>query len=100
MKNIITTGTTIALLFFVVLLTGCSDPAEPEVAQEQAVPVPVVVDQTEVPVGRLGQAVQPVHYRLEFQIDPKQENFSGKVEIDVDAKAALNSIWLHARTWK
>ncbi len=97
MNKIITTGTTIVSLFFLVLLMGCSDPAEPELAQEQAVPVPLVVDQTEVPVGRLGQAVQPVHYRLELQIDPKQENFSGKVEIDVDAKVALNSIWLHGK---
>ena len=47
MNKIITTGTTFALLFFLVSLTGCSDPAEPELAKEQA--VPVAVDQTEVP---------------------------------------------------
>jgi len=68
MNKIITTGTMIVSLFFVVLLTGCSDPAEPEVAQEQA--VPVAVDQTEVPVGlaalvrRFSPFITGSNYRL------------------------------------
>jgi len=95
MTRTMTTGATIALITIASLLAACSKPAEPEVVQEQA--VPAIIDQTEVPVGRLGEVVQPVHYRLELQINPGQESFSGNVEIDVEAKAALSSIWLHGK---
>ena len=81
MNKIITTGTTIALLFFLVSLTGCSDPAEPELAQEQAVPVPMVVDQTEVPVGRLGQAVQPVHSGSNYRLIQSRRIFPAKLKL-------------------
>jgi cytosol alanyl aminopeptidase len=53
-----------------------------------------------VPVGKLGDAVQPVAYRLDLTILPEQTDFSGSTEIDVNIVAATTVIYLHGNGLK
>ena len=55
------------------VLTGCAESGSPDQLSEAA------VGDSELPVGRLGDAVVPSHYQLELKIDPTQERFSGVV---------------------
>lgn len=50
-----------------------------------------------VPAGKLTGQVQPQAYRLDLSIDPSQERFSGKTEIDATLKEAGRTIDLHWR---
>ena len=50
-----------------------------------------------VPAGKLTGQVQPQAYRLDLSIDPSQERFSGKTEIDATLKEASRTIDLHWR---
>lgn len=50
-----------------------------------------------VPLGRLGNEVQPLAYRLDLTIDPAQPRFGGHVEIDVHLAAASPMLYLHGR---
>jgi alanyl aminopeptidase len=49
------------------------------------------------PVGRLNQAITPIHYALDLTIDPSQERFSGTVTIDIRLQTAAKSLWLHGK---
>ncbi|HEX4848137.1 MAG TPA: M1 family aminopeptidase, partial [Novosphingobium sp.] len=50
-----------------------------------------------VPAGKLTGQVQPQAYRLDLTIDPRQERFSGKTEIDAVLKEPSRTIDLHWR---
>lgn len=50
-----------------------------------------------VPLGLLGDDVAPTAYRFALALDPARERFDGLVEIDIELKAAQQSIWLHGR---
>src|SRR3990167_1613619 len=50
-----------------------------------------------VPPGRLTGAVQPLTYRIDLTVDPDQERFTGKVEIDTMLKRDSRFIDLHGR---
>lgn len=47
-----------------------------------------------VPQGRLPEAVTPQHYRLTLDIDPRQESFSGRADIDVSVATTTSALWL------
>ncbi|MDE2412584.1 MAG: M1 family metallopeptidase [Sphingomonadales bacterium] len=49
------------------------------------------------PAGLLGDAVKPAAYRLDLTVDPNQDRFSGKVEIDAALKAPSTFVDLHGR---
>lgn len=66
-------------------------------AWAQAKPPAAMKDLQAVPAGKLTGQVQPQAYRLDLTIDPTQERFSGKVEIDATIKAASDVIDLHWR---
>jgi len=57
--------------------------------------LPVAASGEEFPVGRLGQDVRPLHYRLDLDIDPTAPGFSGIVEIDIDIRSPSKVIYLH-----
>jgi len=97
---------TLHLFLILALLSACSesdqdDTAAPEQASsatevpESLNAVPDSSDETDIPVARLDQAVEPTHYRLELRIDPREERFSGSVSIDLEAEAVLSAMWLH-----
>lgn len=77
---------TIIVLALLAILAGCSERGEP--TTELAV---------EPPLGQLGMAIVPNHYRIELTIDPTKERFSGSVSIDVSVDERINSIWLHGK---
>ena len=56
-----------------------------------------VQDVPPLPIGKLTGQVQPKAYRLDLAIDPAQERFSGKTEIDAELKSASRTIDLHWR---
>jgi len=64
-------------------------------ASAGAAPAPAAV--MPVPAGKLTGQVQPQAYRIDLTIDPRQERFSGKSEIDAVLKAASRTIDLHWR---
>jgi alanyl aminopeptidase len=75
------------------VLAGCSKPATPPTATALSAASP---DDT-APLGQLGDAVVPNHYRLELNIDPSQARFSGMVEIDITLHEPGDHIWLHGK---
>jgi len=64
-------------------------------AWAEAAPAPAAA--TPVPAGKLTGQVQPQAYRIDLTIDPRQERFSGKTEIDAVLKTASRTIDLHWR---
>lgn len=63
-----------------------------------AAPAPAdVVALAPVPEGQLTGAVRPSAYRLDLTVDPAQERFSGRVEIDARLVRASRFIDLHGR---
>jgi alanyl aminopeptidase len=49
------------------------------------------------PTGKLPSYVQPTHYRLELDINPHQDYFHGRSEIDIMLDKTVSAIWLHSR---
>ncbi|WP_091142956.1 M1 family metallopeptidase [Novosphingobium sp. CF614] len=50
-----------------------------------------------VPLGRLGDEVRPLAYRLDVTIDPARPRFSGHAEIDVTLAQPASIIHMHGR---
>ncbi len=65
----------------------CAEAAAPRPAQSAP----------DVPEGKLPDTVQPLAYRLDLTIDPAQERFSGKVQIDARLNVPASTIALHGR---
>ncbi len=74
----------------VALLASCG----PSPAPRLSPPAPVVRDDR-APVGSLDDRVVPREYRASFRLD--REAFSGEVEIDLDVRQAISTVWLHAK---
>jgi alanyl aminopeptidase len=86
-------------LFAFLLLAACSGSDAP--GDEGSAKSDETANQvTDVPVGRLGDTVVPVHYRLELKIDPAQESFSGSVSIDANISEPVDSFWLHGKEFE
>jgi alanyl aminopeptidase len=49
------------------------------------------------PLGRLSRLVIPLHYDVQWRIDPDAQHFSGSVGIDVSLAERTRTIWLHAK---
>ncbi|TFG85427.1 MAG: M1 family peptidase [Chromatiales bacterium] len=54
-----------------------------------------VTSAPEAPAGKLSSDVQPLHYRLDLDIDPATAGFSGIAEIDVDIRTPAAVLYLH-----
>ncbi|GAB3269911.1 M1 family metallopeptidase [Parahaliea aestuarii] len=89
-----------AALCAAALLMACSpeQAQQPEAAQSPATSAPRTAgadNPGEPPSARLPQDwVQPSHYDLHLNIDPRGESFSGTVQIDVNV-AQRDSFWMH-----
>jgi len=75
----------------VTIACACSPPPVAPSAPADATPQ---VDEA-IPTGRLPEDVRPVHYDLELQIVPAEQDFRGRVGIDVQLDRARSVIWLH-----
>jgi alanyl aminopeptidase len=79
---------------------GASSSAAPLPASPPPQPAstPGAVVTTTMPLrGRLPGDVTPVAQQLELEIDPRQDDFAGRVVIDITLAASRTTIWLHAR---
>ena len=83
------------LIVTLLLLGACSEPTPPPPEPAAAVPTPVV--ESLPPAGQLGKQLEPVHYKLELKIDPRQDSFSGAVAIDVMIHESVDVIWIHGK---
>ncbi|MEM9178887.1 MAG: M1 family metallopeptidase [Pseudomonadota bacterium] len=75
----------------VILLGACSRGGE-DVTFD---PVPPILQEAP-PAGQLPEGVTPIAYRLDLFTDPAQDDFSGRVEIDVNLAEPHARIWLHS----
>ncbi|SDK65255.1 M1 family metallopeptidase [Microbulbifer yueqingensis] len=49
------------------------------------------------PDGRLPEGVRPTAYRLDLLLDPRRDDFSGSVEIDIQLDQPAEHIWMHGK---
>lgn len=59
---------------------------------------PVPADQ--LPVDHLPAQLEPLRYNIELYLQPRKDEFTGHVEIDVDAKQPFDRLWLHGAQLK
>jgi alanyl aminopeptidase len=78
-----------SLLLVVLLLMACGGGQSPE-TESDAPPAGAAI-----PTGRLGDAAQPVAYRLDLTILPAREDFTGVVEIEVLLARPAAELYLH-----
>lgn len=76
----------------VILLSACTRGGDGDVTFSQVPPVL----QEAPPAGQLPEGVTPTAYRLDLFTDPAQDDFTGRVEIDVTLDDAHARIWLHS----
>jgi alanyl aminopeptidase len=57
--------------------------------------LPALAGPAEIPIGKLGPGVRPLHYRLDLEILPEQSEFAGVAEIEVDISTPTDVIYLH-----
>jgi len=56
------------------------------------------VDYAEIaPPGKLDRSVEPIGYKVDYVIDPRQDNFSGKVTIEIQINKKLDHFFLHGQ---
>lgn len=84
-------------IFAVVLLFGVAacGPSEPQKSEQQ--PSTEKGPDANVPLGQLGTAVVPTHYKLDLAIRPDKPRYSGSVQIDVKLNEARRVIYLHGQ---
>ena len=70
-----------------VALFGCSE-SNPPVAADQ------------LPVDHLPAQLEPLSYNIELYLQPRKDEFTGHVEIDVDVQQAFDRLWLHGAQLK
>jgi len=52
-------------------------------------------EEADAPHGKLPDGVRPTAYRLDLNLDPREERFGGQVEIDIELDKASDHIWMH-----
>jgi len=65
--------------------------------QPAADPAPQMIAATKAPAGRLPQDTRPKAYRVDLVLDPRRDNFTGKVEIDIQMDKPSDRIWIHGK---
>jgi alanyl aminopeptidase len=73
------------LASFLVVVVGCG-PSEHSTANAIA---------DTAPAGKLPGGVRPQAYRLDLLLDPRRDDFSGNVEIDIQLDSPATRIWMH-----
>ncbi len=79
----------LTLLLLSIMLPGCrSDMAQQASLDSSA---------NEIPGGALDGSAKPLAYYLHMHIDPRQQQFSGTLQLDVEMLRADDGIWLHGQ---
>ena len=82
------------------LLYGCSTTHAPPLAAKPVTAAPARAPAPAPEVDgdrRLSRSVEPLHYWLEFTIDPNRDEFTGQTRISVKAHQPTRWIYLHAQ---
>ncbi|MBB40583.1 MULTISPECIES: M1 family metallopeptidase [Hyphomonas] len=74
------------------LLAAC---VQPSAFGPQVRAVPMDDLRAAAPSGRLSGVAQPVAYRVEMTVDPREAAFAGHVGIDVNLQTSAPGIWMH-----
>ena len=87
-----------SVTILILLLSACA-PQESKTTEKAEVTARSVakIDENAVPHAQLGDNVVPTAYRLDFEMDPRQDTFNGFVNIDVMIKEPTKKIWLHGK---
>jgi aminopeptidase N len=83
-----------ALLLAATMLAGTLA-AGPAIAAPDTKPLAIPAAAGPLPAGKLGNAVVPRAYRLDFTLDPAQPQFAGHAEIDVTVNQGGRYVWMH-----
>ena len=83
-----------ALLLAATMLAGTLA-AAPAIAAPDTKPLAIPAAAGPLPAGKLGNAVVPRAYRLDFTLDPAQPQFAGHAEIDVTVNQGGRYVWMH-----
>jgi alanyl aminopeptidase len=75
----------ITLTAVLIMFAGCDIAKEPYDTEGMA------------PTGQLPAGVRPLSYSLDLLLDPRNDDFSGDVVIDVELDEPTNRIWLHGK---
>jgi hypothetical protein len=88
-----------ALLLAATMLAGTFAATPTLAAEKPATPAAAALpaDAGAMPEGKLGNQVVPKAYRLDFNLDPAQDRFSGHTEIDVTVNQPGRYVWMHGR---
>ncbi len=83
------------LVALIAVVTACGGPAK-TVARPAPDRPPAPVPTAAAPEGlRLPEHVAPTAYDLEIELDPSHNAFRGRVEIALDVKQPISSLWLN-----
>ncbi|MFV8781000.1 M1 family aminopeptidase [Microbulbifer sp. SA54] len=91
-----------SILAGLIVLSGCdtknkSTPTVDKPAAETSADAVATTTENDgqPPAGKLPDGVRPRAYRLDLNLDPRQERFDGQVEIDIELDAPTDHIWMH-----
>ena len=89
----------IAISTIFIILTGCGPADEPGDTTSVSVGATSNVSTlaTVAPNGRLPAGVRPLSYQVDLLLDPRRDDFTGEVIIDVNLDKRTNRIWLHGK---
>ena len=91
--------TTIALATLFMILVGCDtgDKSQDRSGGKTETSQDSDILNLAAPAGKLPTGTHPTAYRLDLLIDPRRDEFSGEVAIDIVLEAPTNRIWLHGK---
>ncbi|SHF91828.1 alanyl aminopeptidase [Microbulbifer donghaiensis] len=91
----------LAVPLLALVACGPADKAPQEAEQKAAAAATAekAVPQADVgaPEGRLPEGVRPQAYRLDLVLDPRRDDFTGSVDIDIQMASSADHIWLHGK---
>ena len=85
----------LVLLLVAVVSVHCAH--APEAPPPAPAPPVVVWPEPQPPALRLPDTVRPVHYALDLTLLPAKATYPGHVTIDVEVRAPVRQVWLHAQ---
>ncbi|TXS95972.1 M1 family peptidase [Parahaliea maris] len=94
MKKLILFG-----LLTMAMLSACDRSDHSEASPETAATITATdaTNASEAPDGPLPEGVHPTAYRLNLFLDPRLDDFSGEVDIDLQLDRAVDHIWIHGK---
>ena len=80
-----------------IILTACDNSTDAQLPAQEQIAAPYLEAENSPPSGRLPELARPRSYTLDLTLDPRRENFSGSVTIDIELLRASDVVWLHGK---